>query len=71
MPHHNMIAWQQVHLPEGTTLSLGINHTFMQVGVYPSVTLQLEVDTEDNGNVPKSPPDGMESQDKRLHSTLF
>ena len=27
----------------------------MQVGVYPSVTLKWGVDTEDNGNVPKSP----------------
>lgn len=37
------------------TLSLTINHTFMQVVVYPSVTLKWGVDTEDNGNVPKSP----------------
>lgn len=27
-------------LPEVTALSLAINHTFMQVGVYPSVTLK-------------------------------
>ena len=51
-------TWLQLQLadrPEGTTLSLAINHTFMQVGVYPSVKLNGGVDAEDNGNVPKSP----------------
>lgn len=55
MHHDDMTPWQLSDLAEGTTLSLAINHTFMQVGVYPSVTLKRGVDTEDNGNVPKSP----------------
>lgn len=29
-----------VDLPEGTTLSSAINHTFTEVGVYPSVTFK-------------------------------
>lgn len=43
----------------------------MQVGVYTSVTLKWGVDSEDNGNVPKSPLMGMRGLDKRLHSTLL
>lgn len=50
-----MTLWQPGDLPEGTTLSLAINQTFMQVGVYPSVTLKRQVDMEDKGNVSKSP----------------
>lgn len=67
----NKTPWQPADLPEGTNLSTAINQTFMQVGVFQSVTLKWGVDTQDNGNVPKSPPDGMEGQDKRLHSALF
>lgn len=62
MPYHNMTLWQPGDLPEGTTLSLAINQTFMQVGVYPSVTLKQQVDMEDKGNVSKSPPMGWKAR---------
>lgn len=44
-----------VDLAEGATLSLAINHTIMEEGIYPSVTFKQGMDTEDNGNASKSP----------------
>lgn len=40
MNHLDMTPWKLGDLPEGSTLSLAINQTFMQVGVYQSVTLK-------------------------------